>query len=283
MKKCLLLGIMLILCFTCTGCVKYAYNIEINSKDKLSLTQTEAFNSKLLTSLSPEIEKQWSSEYESFAREYKDKGYEVKEYQDENYRGATLIKKDIKLQDLTKHLPKGFQNASEETITVEKGFIKTNYKLYLVYNLQDANNKNSTFQTNHSDTNTSSTNNSGYKIVSKQKITDPSTGNVTEITEYDNGSTSEVIYNPKEIESVPGAKPEVSLTIKTPKKATKHNATKVLDNNTYYWDLFSEQPVEISLEYTKYDFSAVGIVGSLIIILTLLVFIYNKSKNDVGF
>ena len=63
MKKLLLLGIMLILGFTCTGCVKYTYNIEINSKDKLSLTQTEAFNFKLFTSMSPEVEKQWPSEY----------------------------------------------------------------------------------------------------------------------------------------------------------------------------------------------------------------------------
>ena len=77
--------------------------------------------------------------------------------------------------------------------------------------------------------------------------------------------------------------PQMDLTIKIPYKAVRHNAVKVLDNNVYYWNLVSDQPVDVTLEYEKFDFSALAMIMSLAGVIILLLWVFSKSKEDIGF
>lgn len=234
MKKFLLFFMTCCLAFFCTGCVKYSYNYEIDKKDKVTLNETEAFNTALFQSIDPMFNEKWQNTYNSTASEYKEKGYEVKEYNKDGYIGITVAKKDIDLMDLSKNITKEFVKDLQQPVSIEKGFLKSTYKIHLYYNLQDVRNN---------------------------------------IAAMNNVLNSE--------QGFPA--PVMELTIKIPYKAVRHNASKVLDNNTYYWNLVSEQPVDIVLEYEKYDFSALAMIISLVGVLLLLLWGFNKSKEDIGF
>ena len=67
--------------------------------------------------------------------------------------------------------------------------------------------------------------------------------------------------------------------------ATKHNATKVLKNNEYQWDLFVlNSDVDINLEYTKQsnNMTKTMIVVSILLLLAVFGFIYIKNKDNIS-
>ena len=301
MKKLLLVVTALFLTVFCTGCVKYSYNIEIDKHNKISISQTEAMNLTFFKQYDPKFEDQLEEYYSQLKEEFEKQGYDVTDYSDETYSGFTLSKKNIDFEKAADVLAKsGFlKDAEDEGLTIErKGFSKI-YKIHLYYNPQEIahqlGNNNSSFS---SDISGFSSDDSSYdddrKIVSQTKQTDPVTGNVTEITKYDDGSTVTSIYNPLEQEkfeqalgqtfaSMPGIKPVIDLTIKIPKKATKNNATKVISDTEYYWDLpIGKQPAEIILEYSEFDASSLGPILSVLIIFGLLCFIFYKTKTEMG-
>ena len=79
---------------------------------------------------------------------------------------------------------------------------------------------------------------------------------------------------------MPGMQPLMDLTIKIPVKASNTNVTKIINDKEYQWNLVSEEPVEIILEYSRYDFSSIGIIVSLVAALALIAYWVKKSKED---
>lgn len=298
MKKLLLVVTALFLTVFCTGCVKYSYNIEIDKNDKVSISQTEAMNLTFFKQYDPEFEDKFKDSFSNIKEDYEKEGYEVTDYSDETYTGITLTKKDIEFKKAADNLKIGFEKDDDEGFTIEKrGFSKI-YKIHLLYNMQKAmegNSNNDIGSMNSSNSDVISFNNDNDRnIVSQTKQTDPTTGDVIETTTYDDGSTFTSRYNQQEQEkfgkaigetlgSVPGLTPVIGLTIKSPKKATKNNAAKVISDTEYYWDLTADkQPVEIILEYERFDASSLGPILSVLIIFGLLCFIFYKTKTEMG-
>ena len=79
---------------------------------------------------------------------------------------------------------------------------------------------------------------------------------------------------------MPGMQLLMDLTIKIPVKASNTNAAKIINDKEYQWNLVSEEPVEIILEYSRYDFSSIGIIVSLVAALALIAYWVKKSKED---
>ena len=296
MKKVFLSILICFTIFCCSGCVKYSYDIEINNKDEIAWSQIQAFNINVFKSLDSNFESKWDQMYNEISTEYKNEGFNVEQYQDETFAGFKIAKNNIKLGNFKDNLPAGFQSKQAERVIVEKGFVKTTYKLDLIYNADEAMNKapGGTFSTESGGekTETYASNNNEPDIISKETITDPATGDVIEKTVYSNGSTSTSRYNPKAlsafsnsiesaVNSMPGMQPVMDLTIKIPVKASKTNAAKIINDKEYQWSLVSEEPVEIVLEYSRYDFSSVGIIASFAAVLALIAFWVKKSKEDV--
>lgn len=233
MKKALLLFMICTLAYFCTGCVRYSYNYEINKKDKVNLNETEAFNVQFFQTKDPAFNEKWQTAYTQTASEYKKNGFDVQEYNKDGYTGITVSKKNIDLMDLPQNLTKEFVKDLQQPISIEKGFIKSRYKIHFYYNNQDIKN-----------------------AFAPMGI--------------DNAE-----------QEIPA--PQMDLTIKIPYKAVRHNAVKVLDNNVYYWNLVSDQPVDITLEYEKFDFSTLAMIMSLAGVIILLLWVFSKSKEDIGF
>lgn len=297
MKKISLLCLFCIITFLCTGCVKYSYNIEIDKNDKVTISETEAMNLSMLKSFDANIEDKIQEEVEKTSEEYKQKGYEVKSYSDDVYNGLTIIKKDIDFDKTIQSLPKNFvsDESNKNVFSKEKKFLKNVYKIHLYSNINAAfeNNPEGSFLNGTPQEQVEETSESmdGNKIVSKEKIVDEATGDVIEKTVYENGAVMTSRYNPKEqaqftdamgsmVENTPGMMPVAELTIKVPKKPKKHNATKVLSDTEYQWNLVSEkQPVEIVIEYEKYEFATFAMVLSLVLLFLVLAIIFNKTKD----
>ena len=291
MKKIILFGLISFMAILCTGCVKYSYNIDIDDNDNISISKTQAMNLSFFENYDPQFDEKFKEGISKSENEFKQRGYEVKQYKDDIYTGITLTKQNLKFENVIDDLKDDFNNDSY-AFSIEKNGLNHSYKIHLIYDFKRAMDNMSGGESaslNSPDMQGTAEEEEG--IVSKTKETDPETGEIVERIEYENGAVVTSRYNPEEQEefgkalgaslgSMPGIKPVSELTIKIPKKATKHNATKVISDTEYYWDLAGEnQPVEIILEYEKFDFATLGIIVSVIIALGILGFIFNKAKG----
>ena len=294
MKKFLLFSLVSIIAVFCTGCVKYSYNIEINDKDKVSLSKTQAMNLSFFQNADPNFNEKFYEGLAESEAEYNKKGYEVHEYNDGTYTGMTLKKQNIDFEKAMDDLKEDFDNQTS-VFSIQKTGLKKQYKIHLSYDLKQAMDK---MSEGDSQSTLSDNNDSNYStideeegVVSRTKETDPETGEVVETIEYENGTVVTSRYNENErqqfsqalgagLGSVEGLKPISELTIKIPKKATKHNATKVISDTEYYWDLAVEnQPVKIMLEYEKFDMGTLGMIISVLVVLAILGIVFNNAKN----
>ena len=295
MKKGLFFVVIVMLSVFCTGCVKYSYNIVVDDKDTVSVSKTQAINFSFFENYDPNFKKQFDESMLESSDEFKKEGYEVQSYSDDTYRGLTLIKKNLSFEDASDALKDDFGN-EENIFSIHRNGLSKTYSIHFLYDVKKAMNnmseKESPFKNNSNDENTLIVNGEKIDVVSKTAQTDPQTGEVVETVKYADGSVSTTRYNPQEqqkfnnalgetFNSIPGLKPVADLTIKIPKKATNHNAAKVISDTEYYWDLSAdEQPVEIILEYKKFDFSTAGPILSILVIMGILCFMIYKSKAD---
>ena len=292
MKKVLLLGIVALTAFICTGCIKYSYNIEVSDNDKVTISKTQAMNLKFFENYDPQFDEKYQESITKTRNEYSQRGYEVNEYKDNTYTGITLRKENIDFENTIDDIKDDFKNDAYAFLVQRNGLNKR-YKIHLVYDFNKALSNISEEHDTDDYTLLSKDQNPG--VVSRTGETDSETGDVIETITYDDGTTvtTRKISAQEEnfgkalgsaIAGTPGLKPVSELTIKIPKKATKHNATKVISDTEYYWDLSGKaQPVDITIEYEKFDYAVLGIIISVIIVIGLLVLVFNKSKvNDLN-
>jgi len=294
-KKISLIFLFLIMLCT-TGCVKYSYNIEIDDKDNILVSEIDAVNLNFIKSLDPNAPRQIQKDLDKDKHDLEKNGYIVENYSDETYTGLKRLKKYILPMYSTEDLPDGFSTTQVRPILKKKEFLKNTYIVALKYDINKISNKNmgntlpktNSYNSNYSDS--MYINGHKDKVVSKTKHTDPITGKVTETVKYQSGATSSSTYNPREFEqfsnsmgnmlnSAPGMAPVADLTIKIPKEAKEHNANEVTKNHEYKWNLASDKPVEINLKYVKTNWFNIIIV-LFSIIFSLFVIIAFKKNID---
>ncbi len=301
MRKNLLLVLVLLVSVSvfCTGCIKSSYNINIDDKDNVSISKTQAFNLSFFENYDPGFKNEFEKSVFENEEDFKKDGYDVAEYYDGTYRGITISKKNINFEKTGEEFEDAFTDVDEAFTIERRGFSKF-YKIHLVYDsnkaMEQLSKQENSFQNEDIDEENSFTiNGKPDKVVSKTTQTDPNTGDVTETTYYASGAVSTSSYNPQQqkkfgealgnyFNSVPGLKPISEITIKIPKKAVKNNATKVISDTEYYWDLSDTDSknsvIEVILEYEKFDFSSLGPVISVLIIAVIMGAVFIMFKHD---
>lgn len=273
-KKLFVLVSLFILIFT-TGCIqqKDDYIIMIDKNDNVVLSETVGIaylgtddNNEMLDYILSAIKKVKGI-----------KGFSKKDYREGEYVGFIQTKDGILLSDVRPNdLMPGLKFASRTFAEKDNGFLKDTYKIHLKYNYVKAYNEINKRVS-------ASQNNEG---VEKHVLTalnpifiDNTDGTHTiKSTYYEDGFSGTSSIN------VPN--PKITLTIKIPAKATKHNATKVISESEYQWDLFAlNTDVDINLEYSKPSQNIAGllVISSLFLLLVLLGLIYIKHKEDISF
>lgn len=266
--------------------MKFSYDIQIDDKDKVTISElkqvkfpplsSETFQRDLKKDLGPIVSK------------YIDAGYEVDlTFADKDGNSGFVIKrKGLSFLDASENMPKGFKNNDKNSFVVKRGLLKRFYKLHLVYTLEDAVNEAATEAQNLK---LASRAFIKYKDVlnkiamSTTKTIDPVSGNVLVTTKYAGGN---VVLSQYDSLAASGgfqeqASPQAELTIKIPVKATKHNASKVISDTEYKWILLDEsQPVEIIIEYEKYDFSTIAMIFSILVIGIGAVLLAQKLRAE---
>ncbi len=265
MKKLILFSCLLLIMISTSGCVKYEYTIDIDKKNNIAFSQVTACNTEVIKELSKEVTIQGCSYDELKA--IVDENSFINKYNKDGFDG---IKADKKYDIKSFKLPSGFTSNTEKPFEIKSamGGAKKTYSINWQYNIKNTEKAN-TDKLYGQDTNSYET---GYDSendkYNKQSM------------EYASQQMSNMFA--KMIDTNPKLKPNADLIIKIPaKKANKHNATKVVNKNEYHWNLINnyEEPVSIELEYSMYDFSLFGILGTMIFLLIGLAYAWIKINE----
>lgn len=284
MKKIFFVCLICSLTFICTGCVKFGYNIEINDKDEISISETKGVTFEEFKSSS--FRESLKSELASTIQQYKDKGFSVKEIGEGDYAGISLSKDKLTFKEAKESLPKGFMGDS--SFEVNRGLIKKSYKIHLLYDLPEAV---SIATSQYGDFRKSSnvlesvSDKIQEPIVSISTREIPSKNKVLVTKRYADGRSLVTTLDQEEYDEIMKSFlfPESVLTIKIPGKVTKNNADNVINDYEYQWYLTKDQqPVEIILEYEVNDFSRIAAIFSILVLLgAVFVLVQKNQKDDV--
>ena len=270
MKRFILLTVSVITMFLTTGCIKCSYNFEIDKNGNLMITETSAINDKMLKTVIPD-ENDLKRQLYDARKDLEKDGFKVENYRESNYTGLKRSKiYDIKTFKQEK-LPAGFGSKKLNPFEIKEGFLKNTLDIQLSYNYKKAqenmekvsnltniNNFNSIEETSDTD------------ILQQDKTIDNETEDITEDT-----SSSMLEDNPE-------MKPSADLTIKIPYKTIKHNATRIINDNEYQWELATQGDVNITLKAEKINWS--NIIGTLFVLVALIVglIFWNKYKETTS-
>ncbi len=236
-----------------SGCIKYKTTIEINKKDQLTITQRLTFDKRGIKDSESENFEYALSRWNDFFEKEKDqkydvKGFKAKKIRDGNIEGRIYTKTCKKANFLAiEDLPDGFTIPSDANnpIVINKMPFGTRYRITLAYNPKKIK------QTN-------------YSLFDKEEL-------------YKIGISDETIKPLLK-------KSTADLTIKIPRKARKHNATKVNEKtHEYYWELGNfdnldkQKEIPIYIEYGKINFL------SILILLAILIWTYKVIKKNKDF
>lgn len=284
MKKIFFAALICSLTFICTGCVKFDYNIEINNKDEIKISETKGVTFEEFKSGA--FREALKSELANTIQQYKDKGFTVSEVNEEDFAAISLSKDKLTFKQAKESLPKGFKEDS--SFEVSKGLVKKSYKVHLLYDLPEAVTYNTAL---YSDFRTSSkvletvADRIQEPIVSISTREIPSNNKVLVTKKYADGRALVTILDQEEYDEIMKSFlfPESVLTIKIPGKVTKNNADNVISDSEYQWYLTKDQqPVEIILEYEVNDFSKVAAIFSILVLLGAVFALVQKAqKSDV--
>ncbi len=252
-KKILVFIFIAVAAIVMSGCTKYSTTMEINRKDKLVINQKITFDKKDFNFIDNEENYKYilTKLDEYFEKEkdqkYETKGFKAKKLKDTNLEGRIYTKNCTKANFLKiEDLPDGFLIPSDakDPVTINKTPFGTTYKVNLIYNPRKIKQLNIGFFDND------------------------------ELEKY--GLSEEIVQPLLE-------KSSADLTIKIPKKASKHNATKVNEKtHEYYWDLGdfknmdNKNQVEMYVEYSKINFLSIIF---LIFIIAMTMNIVSKNKQ----
>ena len=301
-KNILSLFILAVFMLITTGCTKYTYDIEIDKKNTASFTELAGVNAHVFKLLIQDFDNIFNIDYKQVEKEAKAKGFEVTPYEDENFKGVIKTKKNIKISQLNNSvLPAGFTTEGRAPVYIEKNCLKVKYIISLKYNIYDAKDVHKAlikkYRTNES---TIDELKERLNALSAQKedVSDQEGDSVVanEPAEQNNAISNAENVNPEaqaqkaEEEQAEKEKqiaqlekflnPEVKLRVKIPKKAKKHNATEVLNDCEYVWNLNSKDSVAIMLEYEKPNIPSIIVLILVIIAGISLAFTYFKSKEE---
>ena len=246
---------MLALMVVLTGCTKYSTTIEITDKGEAILSDVTAANIEALKKTDANFDADKAlegniknSNYQNSENKLKARGFSVTKYKKGDFFGIEIKKKFAKANyiQLT-DLPQGFklQKDAIPPIYIKQLPFKTTCKINI--------------------------------SIAPSKLKEGQENKLKLLNDW------QYIKNAAQGENtLEENKPITELIIKIPKKAKKHNATKVdSKTNEYYWELsnmenfINQKPVDIILEYEKINF--------LSIIITLLTIVFTISfmfKNE---
>lgn len=286
MNKILLTGVLLAVMFGTSGCVKYEYNITIDDNENISFSEIQAVDTSAFGSAAADMESSIQKQIKEKSSEYEAEGYTVTPYSEDSYKGISLLKDstvdELKISDL----PSGFEvDEGDSVVNAEHGLFSSKYSINLTFDGSKMNN-NDQMSRSHNQTDFMNNNNQANEsnIVSREKVVDEVTGDVTETIYYKDGGYSKSTYNPKNLEAMGNAlgnalAPKFTLTIKIPQQAKENNADTVLSNNTYQWNLASQEPVKIILKYEKRHLFAIISLPLILIFIVIFYFIYKKDMD----
>ena len=298
MKRFVLTAALVSLVFCTSGCVKTSYNIEIDKKNNITVSETDAYNQELFKALAKEnnsvkdlstIDDDIEKDKESLISE----GYDVQDYEQDGFKGLVIKKVFPKNSLKDKDLPAGFTSDKINPFVVEKGFLKTHYQLNLVYDVSkiaENNNNRAVLSGLSKLDNTADTNkqqDSNYDTdennAAEETVSDGTDND--DFAAQDSDKSSDVQNKNIDnvigavVDSVPGLAPSMDLTIKVPYKATKSNAAKVLSDTEYFWQIDSKKPNEIYIDYEKYNYGNIILSIILTIIFVFFGIYYKKFLN----
>lgn len=279
MKKILLMTIVCFVTLFCTGCVQESYNIEINNKDQISLSETRSIQYKPLESSN--FREAIENDFQKYIQKYKTYGYDINtEFKENGFSTVTLKKDNISSIEASKILPKGFEIKDENWFKIKHTLIKDYYKIHLTYNLKNAINvANFDFENFKKSSNAFNQYKEALAQVVVSKTITSNVNGAYILTEYANGNRIMEPYNEKEALINP-LTPKAEITIKIPVKASTTNATKIINNTTYQWIATEEQPsIDILLNYSRWDFSNLAIVISLIIVVSSALMVAKRARS----
>jgi hypothetical protein len=249
MKKFLLLIALVFITITTSGCIKCSYNIEIDKKDNVKFTETQAIDLSLFKSYGgAEVDQLIKQSFDEQSKQFESEGYKVEPFTDDKYNGIKLSK-EYKIDSMKNNdLPKGFASKIEKPILVKSGFFNDKYTIHLIYDyskIMDNTNQQNIAQPNQ-----------GLSSAPSQQ----------ELQEFN-----------KSMENM--FKPQLDLTIKLPQKPKKQNATKVISDTEYQWTLSSSEVTDIFIEYEKFKIMPFIVFG---VIFLLLFIMYKTYQNNVN-
>ena len=286
MKRFLLAAALISVVFCTSGCIKTSYNIEIDKKNNITVSETDAYNQELFQALAKDSKSakdlaDIDNSIESDKESLKAEGYDVTDYEENGFKGLVIKKTYPKNSLKDTDLPIGFTSAKTNPLVVEKGFLKTYYHLNMVYDVNEAaqNNKNMaslSVLSNNVGNQTSSEDDNN-----ENTYTDESNDSESASSSTDTSSNASVFNNIIKAltDTVPELTPSMDLTIKIPYKATQTNATKVLSDTDYFWQLDPKEKNRIYINYERYNYGNIIMVIFVLIASILFGIYYKKFLN----
>lgn len=282
MKKFLLSIIIFTTAIFCTGCVQLSYDIEVNKKDKISITKARSFKYRPLQS--KEFKESVIKDFDNIKTNYKKRGFELEtDFLDNGLATLKLKKQNLSGVEASKLLSKEFNIDNDNCLIIKRSLIKKDYKMHLIYK-QDNEMRLLNYDANKfkAESNTFKTYNDVLKSIAISiSETRDNMGRTYITTVYADGNNTASKDKSILKEELKPLDFQSTLTIKIPVKAKSTNATKIIDNKTYQWDLTeNDGNVDILLEYERWDFSNLITLISLIIIVGAAIYLNKKLNSE---
>ena len=254
--------------FLLTGCVKLNMNMDIKNDKSMDLSILYAVDTTVLGE--EELLK------EEDIAEYKEAGFEVKDYSEGNYKGITLKKHVKNIDKISKttgtvsfNIMGSSNDEDDSMFTVKKGFFKNVYTLKM-----------------ESDSTGEMTNgiddSDGRKALEDEDDTllgdYPSDDSL--LDDYsDDGYTFDDVDYTQYLSQM-----DLSLVVNLPNKPISHNATNVSnDGKSLTWNLATQQE-DVELTFALYNLSNifVCVIGIVVVVVGVVLVIAKSGKNKNG-
>lgn len=256
MRKLKIIGVLVLLSFFTTGCMKMDLSMDIHRDKSMNFVIIQAVDQELLSQQGGEVDAS-SMMQDSNIEELKKQGYKVEKYSEKSMVGYKISRTIDNIdtvsteKDITSNV--GLSNTSSEIFTVKKGFFKNTYKAKIVS--EDSN-----------------------KITDQ---IDSATGDNmdTDIemdTDTDATNLSDIDYS----SMLQGM--DMKFSVHVPYKALSQNATEVKDDGKMLiWDLLKLDDSSMMFEFELYNSTNISIVAGIIdaILIVLIILLLLRAKK----
>ncbi len=282
-KRLLILFGIMIFAITTSGCVKYSTSMEITKKDEAIIKQDFGVHIQLLQTIDPDLNLEnakdfWKSkENKTEIESLQKKGYTVKDYKNGEYVGKSVYKNFKRAMYISPtDLPTGIAVPAgvNSPIKIKKGVFGSSYAVNLKIDPDKLNKRKDDIDKAEAERQKAEDEMMGF---SDEEI-------VEENEQQEQPEQQEEQPQPSAIDTFveqSGLQPEVEFSIKIPKKAKKHNATKVDKKKHIYTWVFTPQDIkngksmEINIEWGGINLLSIIF---LILIIGYTINVVNKNK-----